>query len=127
MDLTEAQTRAQRIDVQLELAGWNVRDRSQVIEELEIHLNPERTRERPPPTEFDGKRFSDYGLLLHGEPAAVIEAKRTSRDAELGKEQALQYAQQLRAVLHLIHLDNPAHFLLSFRITKINDVVALGM
>jgi len=96
MDLNEAQTRAQRIDKQLELAGWNLRDRSQVIEELEIHLHSEGTRERPPTTEFDGKRFSDYGLLLHGDPAAVVEAKRTARDAELGKEQALQYAEQLR-------------------------------
>ncbi|MGB2983181.1 MAG: DEAD/DEAH box helicase family protein [Candidatus Bipolaricaulia bacterium] len=98
MDPTEAQTRAQRIDKQLRLAGWNLSDRSQVIEELEIHLDPEPggVVERSPATEFEGKRFSDYGLLLHGEPAAVVEAKRASKDAELGKEQALQYAQQLR-------------------------------
>ena len=95
MDLNEAQTRAQFIDKQLLLAGWNVKDHSSVIEELEIHLNPKGTRERPPASEFEDKRFSDYGLLLHGEPAAVLEAKRTSRSAELGQEQALQYAQQL--------------------------------
>ena len=98
MDLNEAQTRAQRIDEQLGLAGWDVADRSRVIEELEIHLNrsPTTSAEPPPDGEYADKRFSDYGLLLHGEPAAVVEAKRASRDAELGKEQALQYAEQLR-------------------------------
>ena len=96
MNLNEAQTRVQIIDKQLVLAGWNVKDRSQVIEELEIHLNPTGIRERPPVSEFEDKRFSDYGLLLHGDPAAVLEAKRTSRSAELGQEQALQYAEQLR-------------------------------
>ena len=98
MDLNEAQTRAQRIDKQLSLAGWDLTDRSQVIEELEIHLDrtPTTSAERPPASKFEGRRFSDYGLLLHGEPAAVVEAKRASRDAELGKEQALQYAKQLR-------------------------------
>jgi type I restriction enzyme R subunit len=95
MEFTEEQTRAQRIDKQLQLAGWNVADHSQVIEELEIHLRDTHTRERPPASEFEDSRFSDYGLILHGEPAAVVEAKRTSRDAELGQEQALQYALQL--------------------------------
>lgn len=96
MDLTEAQTRVQLIDRHLALAGWHVRDRAQVIEELEIHLRSDQTA-YPKATYGEGdSRFSDYGLLLNGDPAAVIEAKRTSRDAELGKEQALQYAEQLR-------------------------------
>ena len=96
MSLSEAETRAQKIDRQLALAGWNVKDHSAVIEELEIHLNPEKIRSHPPASEYEDKRFSDYGLLLNGEPAAVVEAKRTSKDAELGKEQARQYAEQLR-------------------------------
>ena len=95
MDLTEAQTRAQLIDKRLELAGWNIKDHSQVVEELEIHL-ADRVAS-PGVTYGEGdSRFSDYGLLLHGNPAAVVEAKRTSKDAEVGKEQALQYAEQLR-------------------------------
>ena len=96
MDLTEAQTRVQLIDKRLAIADWHIKDHSQVIEELEIHLRGDQTAY--PKTSY-GKgdsRFSDYGLLLNGDPAAVIEAKRTSRDAELGKEQALQYAEQLR-------------------------------
>jgi len=95
LDLTEAQTRALRIDKQLALAGWNLSDRSQVIEELEIHLRDTHARERPPASELEDSRFSDYALILHGKPAAVVEAKRTSRDAEVGQEQALQYALQL--------------------------------
>ena len=97
MNLNEAQTRAQFIDKQLALAGWNVKDRSQVIEELEIHLQPHGVRERPPASKYDDKRFSDYGLLLNGHPAAVLEAKRTTRQVQLGQEQALQYAEQIRA------------------------------
>jgi len=95
MNLTEAQTRIQLIDKRLALAGWNVKDHAQVIEELEIHLRADRT-EYPKTSYGEGdSRFSDYGLLVHGDPVAVIEAKRTSRDAELGQEQALQYAKQL--------------------------------
>ena len=103
MDLSEAQTRAQLIDKQLANAGWKIKDRSQVIEELEIHLRADRTAEPKPDSEWDESRFSDYGLLLHGEPTAVVEAKRTSKNAELGKEQALQYAEQLR-VYHNVEL-----------------------
>ncbi|MCK4599565.1 DEAD/DEAH box helicase family protein [Candidatus Bipolaricaulota bacterium] len=96
MDLTEAQTRVQLIDKRLALAGWNVKDHAQVIEELEIHLRGDQTA-YPKASYGEGdSRFSDYGLLVHSDPAAVIEAKRTSRDAELGQEQALQYAEQLR-------------------------------
>lgn len=92
MDLTEAQTRVQLIDRHLALAGWHVRDRAQVIEELEIHLRADQTA-YPKASYAEGdSRFSDYGLLLNGDPAAVIEAKRTSRDAELGKEKHLEGA-----------------------------------
>ena len=97
MDLSEAETRVQLIDRRLALASWHVKDHAQVIEELEIHLRADQTA-YPNASYAEGdSRFSDYGLLLSGDPAAVIEAKRTSRDAELGKEQALQYAEQLRS------------------------------
>ena len=39
MTFTEAETRAKIIDEKLRLAGWNVRDPSQVIQELEIDLS----------------------------------------------------------------------------------------
>jgi len=97
MYLSEAETRVQLIDKRLALADWHVKDHSQVIEELEIHLRGDQTAYPKAAYGEGDSRFSDYGLLLNGDPAAVIEAKRTSLDAELGKEQALQYAEQLRA------------------------------
>jgi hypothetical protein len=78
MELTEAQTRARLIDTRLALAGWNVKDRGQVVEELEILLRDTRIAERPPEPPLPESCFSDYGLLLHGKPAAVVEAKRAS-------------------------------------------------
>lgn len=98
MSLTEAQTRQQLIDEKLGFAGWNVNDPSQVIQELDIDLVEAgvlQTFEKPP-TPYSCHQFADYVLLRHGKPLAVVEAKRTSKDANLGKEQALQYAQNLQ-------------------------------
>lgn len=39
MSRTEAQTRKELIDVKLHEAGWNVNDRTQVIEEFDIDLS----------------------------------------------------------------------------------------
>ena len=95
MTLTEAQTRAKMIDVKLALAGWNVKDKSQVTEELDIDLTSTGI-EVDPDNKYSGHQFADYALLVDGKPFAVVEAKKASRDAELGKEQALQYAQNLQ-------------------------------
>ncbi|MCK5233074.1 MAG: restriction endonuclease subunit R, partial [Desulfobulbaceae bacterium] len=98
MPLTEAQTRQKLIDEKLGFAGWNVNDPSQVIQELDIDLVEAgvlQTFEKPP-TPYSCHQFADYVLLRHGKPLAVVEAKRTSKDANLGKEQALQYAQNLQ-------------------------------
>lgn len=97
---TEAQTRQRLIDARLRLAGWAVGDPSQVAEELEIdlaragHEVRERTTERP----YAGLQFADYALLLRGKPAVVVEAKKSAVDAQLGQEQALQYAQNLQRI-----------------------------
>ncbi len=56
-----------------------------------------RSCERPL-TPYEGHQFGDYALMLHGKPVAVVEAKRTSKDAALGKEQALTYAKNLQAI-----------------------------
>jgi len=99
MTLNEAETRRQLIDRQLLLAGWDINDPSQVIQELDIYiakgLYPSAAESREP---YRGHRFADYALLKEGRPIAVIEAKRTSKDAALGKEQALQYAKQLQGI-----------------------------
>lgn len=94
---SETDARQQIIDNRLRLAGWDVDNSSQVMQELDIYVGEgdpgavgERTRVR------GDYRFADYGLLLRGKPAAVVEAKKTSRDAQLGQEQAKQYAEQLQ-------------------------------
>ncbi|MGH7522978.1 MAG: DEAD/DEAH box helicase family protein [Gemmatimonadales bacterium] len=94
---SEHDTRQQLIDHRLRLAGWDLRDPTQITEELDIDLRQSRQvreprRERP----YEGHQFVDYALLLSGAPAAVLEAKKTSRDARVGQEQALQYAQNLQ-------------------------------
>ncbi len=97
---SEADTRQQIIDRRLRLAGWDLSDPSQVIQELDIYVGDEgRTGAvREPRREYTGHQFADYGLLLRGRPAAVVEAKKTSRDAEVGQEQARQYAEHLQRI-----------------------------
>ena len=91
MSKTEAQTRSELIDKQLGLAGWNVKDPTQVVEEFEIITAlPEGVAE--PRTPYEGHQFSDYVLLgKDGKPLAVVEAKKTAKDAAIGREQAKQY------------------------------------
>ena len=84
----EKLTRKEIIDNRLKQADWNVTDRTQVIEEFDIHL----TVVEEPATPYAGHQYSDYVLLgKDGKPLAVVEAKKTSVDAALGREQAKQY------------------------------------
>jgi type I restriction enzyme R subunit len=96
---SEADTRQQLIDARLRLAGWDVVDPSQVIRELDIHVGGASAAvRREKPVQYAGHRFADYALVLRGNPTAVVEAKKTSRDAQLGQEQAKQYAEQLQRI-----------------------------
>lgn len=96
MTRTEAQTRKEIIDEHLKSAGWDVHDHTQVIEEFDIQVElPDGIKE--PRTEYEGHQFSDYVLLGKDcKPVAVIEAKKTSKDAELGREQAKQYCYNIQ-------------------------------
>ncbi|WP_088891255.1 DEAD/DEAH box helicase family protein [Leptolyngbya ohadii] len=80
-DYTEAQTRDYFIDLLLKEAGWA--------------LDQARDREFPVqgmPNE-KGKGFVDYVLWGdNGKPLAVVEAKRTRRDPQVGQQQAKLYA-----------------------------------
>jgi type I restriction enzyme R subunit len=50
------------------------------------------------PTPYAGRQFSDYVLLgKDGKPLAVVEAKKSSVDANIGKEQAKQYCTNIQA------------------------------
>lgn len=84
---SESQTRKEIIDLRLKVAGWNVFDRTQVIEEFFV------TGLREDPATYGTLReFTDYVLLgKNGKPLAVVEAKKSSKDAEIGREQAKQY------------------------------------
>jgi len=78
MPHTEIQTRQEIIDKQLEKAGWNISDRTQVIEEFTIHVNTKSVFKETPAS-YPNQQFSDYVLLgKDGKPLAVIEAKKTS-------------------------------------------------
>ena len=86
----EKQTRKEIIDTRLKQAGWNVTDRTQVIEEFDIIVDDNLVQEAATP--YGGHQFSDYVLLgKDGKPLAVVEAKKTAADAAVGREQAKQY------------------------------------
>lgn len=95
MTKSEAQTRQLIIDQRLKLSGWDVKNPSHCTEELDIWVGlPSGVAE--PQTPYQGHLFADYCLLgKDGKPLAVVEAKKTSVDAEIGKEQARNYAQKI--------------------------------
>ena len=85
---TENQTRKEIIDQQLSIAGWDLNDYSQVVEEYSV-----LSKVTEPQNEYN-TTFSDYVLLgRDGTPIAVVEAKKTAKDAEIGREQAKQYCE----------------------------------
>lgn len=99
MENSEKKTRSQIIDARLYQAGWDVKDPTQVVEEYGI-LVGQPTGTSEPRTSYDGYQFSDYVLLgKDGKPLAVVEAKKTSRDAAVGREQAKQYCYNIQKQL----------------------------
>jgi type I restriction enzyme R subunit len=90
----EKLTRKEIIDNRLKQAGWNVADRTQVIEEFFISVENNVVSE--PATSYNSE-FSDYVLLgKNGNPLAVVEAKKSSIDARIGEEQAKQYSYNIQ-------------------------------
>ena len=83
-NLTEAETRRHRIDLQLRRAGWEGVG-VDFDAELEIASAGEPSH-----------GFTDYALRSEdGSVLAVVEAKRSSRDAIVGKKQAELYARAI--------------------------------
>src|SRR5574339_113735 len=84
--LSEARTRKEMIDPQLEKAGWSLRDHSKV--KIEIPVDG-----------YDAQPWngvSDYCLYReNGEVLAVVEAKRTTHDARLAEAQLTHYATEI--------------------------------
>lgn len=94
-NLSEFNTRKIYIDLELKLAGWEFgRD---VLEEYQVSGMPNSK----------GIGFVDYVLLSdNGKPIAVVEAKKTSYDANKGKQQAKLYAD----CIEQMHGQRPAIF-----------------
>lgn len=82
--MSEHQTRKEIIDKRLKVTGWDVENPTDVISEHEVFHQFGK---------YDGTGYSDYVLLgKDGKPLAVVEAKKTTTEAEKGREQAKQYA-----------------------------------
>ncbi|MCT7584262.1 DEAD/DEAH box helicase family protein [Aliarcobacter butzleri] len=92
--MTEAQTRADLIDIELNNCGWNVNDTLKVIQEYEIPLDENL------PLHFDRtKRFVDYVLLNKtGQIIAIVEAKRENKAVSSAKTQAEYYARRIKNI-----------------------------
>lgn len=99
MSKSEVQTRSELINQQLAQSGWDVKDPTQVIEEFKISITSSEGGSEPL-TVYGIQQFSDYVLLgKNGKPLAVVEAKRTTKDAALGREQAKQYCYNIQKQL----------------------------
>jgi type I restriction enzyme R subunit len=90
LNFSEAETRTRLIDSMLASAGWDiaegVKSTTQVGKEVEVDG-------QPTPSSIG---YADYVLWDdNGNPLAVVEAKKTSVDAELGRHQAKLYADSL--------------------------------
>lgn len=86
-DYSEAETRKAFIDVLLKEAGWNLDPA--INFEVEVAGMPNA----------EGKGYVDYVLWGDdGKPLALIEAKRTTRNALVGQQQAKLYADCLEAM-----------------------------
>lgn len=82
MQISEWETRKRYIDLDLKLMGWNF-DKD-IAEELEVDNMADVPGQ---------KGYVDYVLFgRDGLPLAVIEAKKTSKDPNVGKQQAKLYA-----------------------------------
>jgi type I restriction enzyme R subunit len=93
---TEAETRKKLIDTKLYTAGWDVNNLTQVLKEFDISVPlPQGVAEARTP--YEGHQYSDYVLLgRDGKPLAVVEAKKSSKDAAIGREQAKQYCYNIQ-------------------------------
>lgn len=92
LDMNEAQTRRRLIDARLRDAGWDISDDGTDTTEVS---QEEDTLEQPTKT---GRGRADYVLWdERHKPLAVIEAKSTQVDAEMGRHQAKLYADWLES------------------------------
>lgn len=99
--MNELQTRKKKIDVFLKEQGWNVDDRGSVITEVDTKQSKFKIQDYKRVDETllndEESKYADYLLLdSKGDPLAVIEAKRASKDPVVGLQQAEEYADDIK-------------------------------
>ncbi len=98
---SEYRTRREKIDVLLKKSGWDVNDRTKVIQEVDTKQSDFRAGNYKTVAETlknsEEKAYADYLLIdAHELPLAVIEAKRTDKDYLSGQKQAEEYADDIK-------------------------------
>ncbi len=98
---TEWETRKNKIDIQLDKQGWNVKNAKKVILEVDTKQSDFKNRVYKVKSETwntpGDHAYSDYLLLdRNGEPLAIIEAKKTSQDPVIGQTQAEGYFKDIK-------------------------------
>nr|WP_279221819.1 type I restriction endonuclease [Clostridium sp. JN-1] len=89
LEFNEAQTRKKLIDIMLKDAGWDVNNKELV--KLEVPLENHKGKGK--------KGYADYVLFnKKGKPIAVVEAKKTSVDPIIGRQQAVEYANSIEKI-----------------------------
>ena len=99
-NLNEYLTRKLRIDVFLKEQGWDINDPSMIRVEIDTkqsNFKKQDYKEASETLKNDlESKYVDYLLLDDkGDPLAIIEAKRTSKDPLVGKKQAEEYAEDI--------------------------------
>ena len=83
LDFNEAETRKKLIDIMLKDAGWDVNNKELVRVEFPLENHKKAGK----------KGFADYVLFnKKGKPLAIVEAKKSSVDPIIGRQQAVEYA-----------------------------------
>ena len=94
-EMSEFETRKHYIDWDLQLAGWVIGQN--VLEERKVSGMPTRSAASTGGAAATGTGYIDYLLLgKDGKPLALVEAKRTSKSAQKGLQQARLYADCLQ-------------------------------
>lgn len=110
-EFNEAQTRQHLIDIDLKSVGWYLAHEGKDTEYPVTGMPV--TADNP-----KGNGYIDYVLWDdNGKPLAIIEAKRTSKDVEVGKHQAVLYAN----CLEQMHGQRPVIFYTNGYETKLWD------
>lgn len=100
--LSELNTRCQIVDVLLTKQGWDVKDTSKVMAEIDTKQSNFPLRKYLTVADTlknnEESKYADYLLLdKNGDPLAIIEVKRTNKDPIIGQKQAEGYAEDIYA------------------------------